>query len=152
MPTRKELEERVEREVRIMLAEGDQTYLNGLSDEALLEALESELYFLGLYPDEDHETPEIIRDLLRRRFEEWRQKPDLRVQLEESSVAWMPSSRAVGSLRAKQYFVFGSAQEPMLSQEPIPTTENSRLLPAERAWVLDFPPSESQDSGGMPSQ
>ena len=72
---RQALEERVKREVHVMLTEGDQAYLEGLSRDALLEALENELRFLGLYAYEDQESPIVIRDFLRRNLDEWRQKP-----------------------------------------------------------------------------
>ena len=70
---RNHLEERVEKEVSIMLIEGDQDYLQGLSRNALLEVLEKELRFLGLYVYEDRETPVMIRAFLDRNLDTWRQ-------------------------------------------------------------------------------
>ena len=78
---RKHLEERVEKEVSIMLLEGDRDYLQGLSRAALLEVLEKELRFLGFYSYEDRETPVLIRDLLDRELDQWWQKPAVRLQL-----------------------------------------------------------------------
>lgn len=72
---RQALEERVKKEVHVMLTEGDQAYLEGLSRDALLEALENELRFLGLYAYEDQESPIVIRDFLRQNLDEWWQKP-----------------------------------------------------------------------------
>ena len=69
------LEERVEREVRIMLTEGNQVYLEELSRDALIEALENELRFLGLYAYEDQEAPIMIRNFLRQNLDKWWQKP-----------------------------------------------------------------------------
>ena len=66
---RKALEERVEREARDLLKGGDQAYLSGLSRAGLLEALETELRFLGLYAHEDQETPVMIRDMLRQNLD-----------------------------------------------------------------------------------
>ena len=72
---RKALEERVEREARDLLQGGDQAYLNGLSRADLLEALETELRFLGLYSHEDQETPVMIRDMLRQNLDAWWPSP-----------------------------------------------------------------------------
>lgn len=72
---RKALEERVEREARDLLKGGDQTYLNGLSRAGLLEALETELRFLGLYAHEDQETPLMIQDILRQKLDAWWPSP-----------------------------------------------------------------------------
>ena len=72
---RKALEERVAREARDLLKGGDQAYLSGLSRAGLLEALETELRFLGLYACEDQETPVMIRDMLRQKLDAWRPSP-----------------------------------------------------------------------------
>lgn len=72
---RKALEERVAREARDLLKGGDRAYLSGLSRAGLLEALETELRFLGLYSYEDQETPLIIRDILRQKLDAWCQSP-----------------------------------------------------------------------------
>ena len=72
---RRALEERVEREARDLLKGGDQAYLNGLSRAGLLEALETELRFLGLYAHADQETPLMIRDILRQNLDAWWPSP-----------------------------------------------------------------------------
>lgn len=72
---RKALEARVEREARDLLQGGDQAYLSGLSRAGLLEALETELRFLGLYSHEDQETPVMIRDMLRQNLDAWWPSP-----------------------------------------------------------------------------
>ena len=69
---RKELEERVLEEVQTILTEGDRPYLQGLSCAALLEALENELRFLGLYVHGDSETPAVIHTLLEQHLDQWR--------------------------------------------------------------------------------
>jgi hypothetical protein len=69
---RKELEERVFAEVQTILTEGDRPYLQELSRAALLEALENELRFLGLYVHGDSETPAVIHTLLERYLDQWR--------------------------------------------------------------------------------
>jgi hypothetical protein len=69
---RKELEERVFEEVQTILTEGDHPYLRGLSRAALLEALENELRFLGLYVHSDRETPAVIHTLLEQHLDQWR--------------------------------------------------------------------------------
>jgi len=69
---RKELEERVFAEVQTILTEGDRPYLQELSRAALLEALENELRFLGLYVHGDRETPVAIHTLLEQHLDQWR--------------------------------------------------------------------------------
>lgn len=68
---RKQLEERLFGEVQKLLAIGDQNYIQGLSRTALLEALENELRFLGLYAHTDRETPEVIRTILEQNLGHW---------------------------------------------------------------------------------
>ena len=110
--TRQDIEEHVEREVYIMLTEGDKTYLNRLSRDALLKALETELYFLGIYPDEDQETPVFIQNFLRLKLDEWWQTPNRRVQLTESPfVAWRDKGSVAGSLIRKQHINFKTLQK-----------------------------------------
>ena len=72
---RKALEERVARAARDLLKGGDQAYLSGLSHAGLLEALETELRFLGLYAYEDQETPVMIWDILRQNLDAWWPSP-----------------------------------------------------------------------------
>ena len=69
---RKELEERVFEEVQTILTDGDRPYLQELSRAALLEALENELRFLGLYVHGDSETPAAIHTLLEQHLDQWR--------------------------------------------------------------------------------
>jgi hypothetical protein len=69
---RKELEERVYAEVQTILTEGDRPYLQELPRAALLEALENELRFLGLYIHGDSETPAVIHTLLEQHLDQWR--------------------------------------------------------------------------------
>ena len=68
----KELEERVCEEVQTIWTEGNRPYLLGLSHAALLEALETELRFLGLYVHGDSETPAAIHTLLEQHLDQWR--------------------------------------------------------------------------------
>jgi len=72
--TRKYLEERIFKEVQTMLMEGDRTYLQGLSRTALLEAMENELRFLGLYAHSDAETPTMIHTILEQHLDLWRMR------------------------------------------------------------------------------
>jgi hypothetical protein len=111
---RKHLEERVEKEVSIILIEGAQDYLQGLSRDALLEVLEKELRFLGFYSYEDRETPVLIRDFLDWGLDNWWQKPAMRSQLTgPPSLLIEFSSESAGSLRTKSIRSFNLA--PILS-------------------------------------
>jgi len=69
---RKDLEKRIWKEVQIILTEGDRTYLRELPRAALVEALENELRFLGLYAHSDTETPAVIHTLLEQHIDQWR--------------------------------------------------------------------------------
>ena len=71
---RKHLEERIFEEVQTLLMEGDRTYLQGLSCATLLEAMENELRFLGLYAHSDVETPTMIHALLEQHLDWWRMR------------------------------------------------------------------------------
>lgn len=62
--TRIQLKARIRQEVETILTEGDRVYLRELSPSALLEAVESELHFLGFYAHEDRETPAVIHRIL----------------------------------------------------------------------------------------
>jgi len=55
--SREVLMQRIHQEVRTILTEGDCVTLQGLPRQALLESLENELRFLGLYSHSDTETP-----------------------------------------------------------------------------------------------
>ena len=70
--TRKDLEKHIWKEVQIILTEGDRTYLQGLPRAALVEALENELRFLGLYAHSDTEAPAVIHALLEQHIDQWR--------------------------------------------------------------------------------
>ena len=138
---RQALEERVKKEVHVMLTEGDQAYLEGLSRDALLEALENELRFLGLYAYEDQESPIVIRDFLRQNLDEWWKKPDVRVQLTESPLlAWAFSGMAAGSLITKQHLNFAPIQRPAQN-----TGNGSLLKVGEATQHISFAPSKPQD-------
>jgi hypothetical protein len=69
----KRLEERVHEKVDMVLTEGDQDYLRGLCRDALLEVLETELRFLGLYRHNDRESPALIHALLEENIDMWRE-------------------------------------------------------------------------------
>jgi len=70
--TRKHLEERIFEEVQTMLTVGDRSYLQGLSRAALLEAMENEFRFLGLYAHSDTETPTMLHAILEQHIDLWR--------------------------------------------------------------------------------
>lgn len=107
---RKALEERVAREARELLKGGNQAYLSGLSRVGLLEALETELRFLGLYSHEDQETPVMIRDILRQKLDEWWQSPTAEVRFPESTGIVKFSGAGVGLLRSETNYRFDFAQ------------------------------------------
>lgn len=109
---RKRLEERIVTEVQTMLMEGDRSYLQKLARAALLEALETELQFLGLYSYDDLETPVVIHMFLEKHLDQWyedylweneipilrEQQPtfEVKIQIAESSLMQLPSSTGVG--------------------------------------------------------
>ena len=64
------LGKRIVEEVQTMLTEGDRSHLRELSREALLETVETELKFLGLYSHDDEETPVMIHMILRERLDQ----------------------------------------------------------------------------------
>ena len=66
-----QIKAQIEQEVETMLTEGDRVYLLGLSRRDLLEAVENELCFLGLYANEDYETPVVIHELLEEYLDAW---------------------------------------------------------------------------------
>ena len=69
-----QLEQRITEAVDIILAEGDQVYLRGLTRDALCAALETELQFLGLYPHSNKEAPKILREYIDRHLDDWMQR------------------------------------------------------------------------------
>jgi hypothetical protein len=115
--TRTQLKAHIEREVETMLTEGDRIYLQGLSPSALLEAVESELHFLGLYTHEDHETPAVIHRILEEHLDAWCQlylwSP--KVEIDTSPFIQEYHSAAVKSLFGDEtlYFDFGQTTEPL---------------------------------------
>ena len=114
---RKALEERVAREARDLLQGGDQAYLSGLSQAGLLEALETELRFLGLYAHEDQETPVIIRDILRQKLDEWWQSPTAEVRFPESTAIVKFSGAGVGLMASKANYHVNFAQLASISTD-----------------------------------
>jgi hypothetical protein len=69
----KQLEERITGEVQTVLTEGDLDYLKGLSRSALLELLESEIMFLGVYPIDNREAPVVVNRVLEENLDYWRE-------------------------------------------------------------------------------
>ena len=125
--------ERVEKNVRMILEEGDQKYLKGLSPDALVGVLEKELRFLGLYSHEDREAPNIIRDLLRNKLDHWWERPIIRIQLQGSeNLAWNFPSVAAGKPVMKQIVDF------VPLQSPPPNTGNAVLLKARSTQHRSF--------------
>lgn len=66
-----QIKTRIEQEVEMMLREGDRVYLQELSRSGLLEAVENELRFLGLYAYKDLETPVVIKRILEEYLDIW---------------------------------------------------------------------------------
>ena len=66
-----QLKEHVNTQLRTILTEGDVAYLQSLSREDLLLALEQELYFLGLYRAHDLETKAVVHACLAQALNEW---------------------------------------------------------------------------------
>ena len=95
---KRRLEERIVEEMQTMLTEGDRPHLRELSRDALLETIETELKFLGLYSHDDQETPAMIHMILLERFdqlcEEYLYGPT--VQLHESPFIQIPCSTEAG--------------------------------------------------------
>ena len=60
----------VELEVRMIMRDGDRAYLKSLECSDLIDVLESELRFMGLYPHSDQETPKLIREILEEQIEQ----------------------------------------------------------------------------------
>ncbi len=130
--TRQQLETRIFEAIQTILTEGDQSYLQGLSQADLLEALENELRFLGLYAHSDTETPVVIRTILERHIAQWAQDPASREQqdipeshiaIDASPFAHIRASATAGILRTRvvPYISFTSpAQEPHMQISPNP--------------------------------
>ena len=105
--TRQQLEERVRQEVALMLTEGMQPYLQSLSRPALVEMLENELRFLGLYAHSNTEAPEIIHALLERELDEWCHKYLVPRERDLSSLRQLNASRASGVARSQETYYMG---------------------------------------------
>ena len=122
--TRIQLKARIRQEVETMLTEGDRVYLQGLSPSALLEAVESELRFLGLYAHEDHETPVVIHKILEGHLDAWCQlylwSP--KVEIDASPLIQESHSAAVKILFGDEtlYFDFGQTMESSRSDTKSP--------------------------------
>jgi hypothetical protein len=121
--TRIQLKARIRQEVETMLTEGDRVYLRELSPSALLEAVESELHFLGLYAHEDHETPVVIHRILEEHLDAWCQlylwSP--KVEIDDSPLIQKSQSAGV-KIRfgdETQNFDFGQTTEPLHSETMI---------------------------------
>jgi hypothetical protein len=115
--TRIQLKACIRQEVETMLTEGDRVYLQGLSPSALLEAVENELCFLGLYAHEDHETPVVIHRILEEHLDAWCQlylwSP--KVEIDASPFIQESQSEAVKILFGDEtlYFDFGQTTGPL---------------------------------------
>lgn len=100
------LEERIFAEVRIMLEEGDIHYLMRFNRAGLMEALEQELGFLGLYHRDDRETPAAIHALLEEKLDQWCEyylRPrTVKVQREASPLIQNTSSAVAGIVKTKR--------------------------------------------------
>ena len=113
--TRIQLKARIRQEVETMLTEGDRVYLQGLSPSALLEAVENELCFLGVYVHEDHETPVVIHKILEEHLDAWCQlylwSP--KVDIDASPLIQESHNAAVKILFSNEtfYFDFGQTME-----------------------------------------
>lgn len=55
---------RIVKEVKAILTEGDQSYLRSLSRDELLDVLESELRFLGVYTLQEQDTAAAVHAVL----------------------------------------------------------------------------------------
>jgi hypothetical protein len=105
--TRQQLEERVRQEVALMLTEGMQPYLQSLSHLALVEVLENELRFLGLYAHSDTEAPAIIHALLERELDEWCHTYLVPHERDTGSLTQLNASRASGVARSQETYYMG---------------------------------------------
>lgn len=67
----KQLETNIIEAVQTLLVEGDPAYLRGLTRQALSEALEVELNFLGFCRHNDIEAQEVVRNTIARHLTDW---------------------------------------------------------------------------------
>lgn len=79
-----------------MLTEGDRTYLENLSFSALLEVVENELRFLGLYAHEDIETPAVIHRILEKNLDTWCEEYLWAPKVEIDSSPYIQESQSLG--------------------------------------------------------
>lgn len=118
---KKRLEERIFEEVKTMLEEGDINYLTRLDRAGLMEALEHELGFLGLYHRDDRETPALIHTLLEKNLDQWCEyyfRPrTVKVQIEASPLIQNTSSAATGVMRPERTQYIGFR---LIQVNPIP--------------------------------
>ena len=127
---RQQLETRIFDEIQTILTEGDRPYLQGLSPAELLEALENELRFVGLYAHSDTETPIVIRAILERHIEQWAKDflahkkqdiPESHIEIEASPFASIRPSAAVGILKTRvdhHISLISSAQDTHMQISP----------------------------------
>ncbi len=66
-----QLETRAAEAVQMLLVEGDQVYLQGLTRDAWFKALEVALQFLGLCRHGDTAAPEVVRHDMARHLDDW---------------------------------------------------------------------------------
>jgi hypothetical protein len=100
---KRELEERLSSIVQMLLEAGDQSYIKGLTREALVTALEQEIQFLGLYGYEDTAAQAVVHAYLLQNLEAFiRQIPtETRVQIGESPFIHTTSGAASGIQRTE---------------------------------------------------
>ncbi|WP_179137548.1 ATP-binding protein [Candidatus Entotheonella palauensis] len=91
----KSLESQIAEEIQVMLSEGDLAYLQGLDSNALLDALENEILFLGLYECDDTETQEAARDYLRSHLNQWKDAISARQMEVDEKVKALISSGSI---------------------------------------------------------
>jgi hypothetical protein len=109
---RTQLKARIEQEVETMMREGDRAYLQELSRSDLLEVVENELRFLGLYAYKDLETPVVIKRILEEHLDIWCQlylwSP--RVDIDASPFIQESQSAVVAPLSNNEIFYFDFGQ------------------------------------------
>src|SRR2546426_7151596 len=133
------LEERIREAVQQLLEAGDPAYLQGLSRQAFMDALENELRFLGLYRHDDHDTPARVHAFVEDHADQWRLEylsqpppalssaqqdiPASHIEIEASPFVSLRASAAIGILRTKggHYISFTArAQDPHMQISPHP--------------------------------
>jgi hypothetical protein len=97
---RRPLEDRIIEEVKMMLTEGDIHYLMGKDRAGLMEALEHECRFLGLYHRDDWESLSLIHKLLEENIDQWYEsylKPRLEEKAQRASSPWIQETSSAGT-------------------------------------------------------